>query len=88
MKNQYIAAVLSFIISGLGQVYLGFYKRFLISFIIDLIISLLVLQVSFELMCIISTILSLYFAYDAYLCTNAINDNNDIPLLFTKLDIQ
>lgn len=90
MKNIYLAAILSLFIPGLGVAYLGLYKRFLVSFVIYCVLSIIVstilgFSISYY---IITLIIALFFAYDAYTCTEAINNNTQIPLLFTKLDIQ
>ena len=90
MKNIYLAAILSFFIPGLGVAYLGLYNSFLVSFLLFFVLSFIVssilgFSISFYL---ITFIIALFFAYDAYTCTEAINNNTQIPLLFTKLDIQ
>lgn len=89
MKNIYLAAILSFFIPGLGVAYLGLYKRFLVSFVIYCVLSIIVSTIlESSISYIITIIIALFFAYDAYTCTEAINNNTQIPLLFTKLDIQ
>ena len=89
MKNIYLAAILSLFIQGLGVAYLGLYKRFLVSFVISCVLSIIVSTIlESSISYIITIIIALFFAYDAYTCTEAINNNTQIPLLFTKLDIQ
>ncbi|RAP47060.1 hypothetical protein [Methanosphaera sp. DEW79] len=89
MKNIYLAAILSLFIPGLGVAYLGLYKRFLVSFVISCVLSIIVSTIlESSISYIITIIIALFFAYDAYTCTEAINNNTQIPLLFTKLDIQ
>ncbi|MEE0490074.1 hypothetical protein [Methanosphaera stadtmanae] len=89
MKNIYLAAILSLFIPGLGVAYLGLYKRFLVSFVIYCVLSIIVSTIlESSISYIITIIIALFFAYDAYTCTEAINNNTQIPLLFTKLDIQ
>ena len=102
-KNAIIAVILDLIggiilyfLCGIGQLYLGLYKRGIvlciagfIPVIINLVLSLSVSELVGALISlIVGVILVIYAAYDAYLCTNAINEGKPIPLLFGSLDIQ
>lgn len=85
-KNKWVAAVLSFFIAGLGQAYLGLYKRFVVQFVIVLILSFLVFVIG-SLSTFLCLIWSIYTAYDALQCTDAINNNQAIPA-FLGQDLQ
>lgn len=102
-KNVWIAVLLNVIggflfyfLSGIGHLYLGLYKRGAVLCVTGLIISLLNVAILFIFSPVIGSLLSLvlgiilviYAAYDAYLCTHAINEGQPIPLLFGFLDIQ
>ena len=68
MANGILAAILSFIIPGLGQAYAGDIKKGIIFFVIAVVLGLIV---SFVLNgatwgYIIDIIYSIYAAYDAY----------------------
>ena len=71
MANGILAAILSFIIPGLGQAYAGDIKKGIIFFVIAVVLGLIV---SFVLngatwAYIIDFIYSIYAAYDAYQMT-------------------
>lgn len=63
MKNPIIAAILSFIITGAGQVYNGDIKKGLKFFIIEII---LILSIYFIIGIILAPIFWIYCAYEAY----------------------
>ena len=86
-KNMIIAIILSFLITGLGLVYGGLIKRGIVSFVIALIIGLLNMYVS-SIFWILGLIWALYILYDTYQCTNAINNNQAIPLFLTQVDLE
>lgn len=91
-KNKWIGAILSFFIPGLGQAYLGLYKRFVVFLAVTVLINILyvfIFQVGTIalLLMFISMAWSLYAIYDAYLCTHAVNTTLPIPPLFGQ-DIQ
>ena len=72
MANKYIAAVLSFLIPGLGQAYAGDIKRgigyFLVAFIaLGIVGSVFVDSVTTSFYYIIDFLIDIYAAYDAYL---------------------
>ncbi|HOI71611.1 MAG TPA: hypothetical protein PLC38_04920 [Methanobacterium sp.] len=70
MANAILAAILSFIIPGLGQFYAGSLMKGIIFFIIALILGALTATV-FLYTGIISFIFALYAAYDAYKMASA-----------------
>lgn len=70
MANGILAAILSFIIPGLGQAYAGDIKKGIIFFIVAIVIILLATLVfRMWIIYILSLIISLYAAYDAYQMT-------------------
>ena len=68
MANAILAAILSFLIPGLGQAYAGDIKKGVIFFVIALVIGLIIVYVlgSASWAYIISILYSIYAAYDAY----------------------
>ena len=86
-KNMIIALVLSLIVTGLGNVYNGLAARGIAEFIIALIIGLLGAYVS-GIFTFIGLLWVIYVLYDTYLCTNAINNNQEIPLFLTQINLQ
>jgi len=70
MANGILAAILSFIILGLGQAYAGDIKKGIIFFIaVILIIFIATFVFRMWIIYILSLIISLYAAYDAYQMT-------------------
>ncbi len=67
MASAILAAILSFLIPGLGQAYAGDIKKGIVFFIVAVIVGTLVFFV-FRLWIyyIISLLISLYAAYDAF----------------------
>lgn len=65
MANAILAAVLSFILPGIGQMYAGDAKRGLIFFLVYLILAVAAFFTGF-LLSIITLIIRVYTAYDAY----------------------
>ncbi|WP_405295319.1 hypothetical protein [Methanobrevibacter sp.] len=65
MANAILAAVLSFLIPGLGQAYAGDVKKGVIFFIIAVVLAIISFFTGF-LLSIISLIFAIYAAYDAY----------------------
>ncbi|WP_455644844.1 hypothetical protein [Methanosphaera sp.] len=82
MKNPITAAILSFF-SGIGNLYLGLYTRFAITVILGIVLGYIgtfnanVAGFTF--------VMYIYFAYDSYLVTNALNNDQDIPKLFALI---
>ena len=70
MANGILAAILSFIIPGLGQAYAGDIKKGIIFFIAAILIIFIATFVfRMWIILILSLIISLYAAYDAYQMT-------------------
>jgi len=102
-KNVIIAVILDIVLGfilyflcGVGQLYLGLYKRGVVlgalGFVPMIIGSILIYSGNVGLGTIISLVLGIiliiYAAYDAYVCTAAINEGRPIPLLLGNFDIQ
>ncbi|RAP51298.1 MAG: hypothetical protein BZ138_05495 [Methanosphaera sp. rholeuAM270] len=102
-KNALLAAILDvigglilYLLSGIGQLYLGLYKRGIVLGIIGLVITAINMVIIVYIDNIFGTLLTLilgialvlYSAYDAYSCANAINEGRSIPLLFGKFDLE
>ena len=68
MANKILAAILSFLIPGLGQAYAGNLKRGIIFFVIALVLGIIIVYVlgSASWAYIISLLYAIYAAYDAY----------------------
>ena len=64
MVSPIVAAIISFILPGIGQVVQGETKKGIIMFVISLILAVLLQYVS--LLGIIYLIYAIYAAYDAY----------------------
>ncbi len=86
-KNMIIALVLSFIFTGIGNVYDGLVKRGLVEFVVGVILNLLGMNVS-SIFTYIAIIWWAYALYDTYVCTNAINNNQAIPKFLTQFDLE
>ena len=72
MANKYLAAILSFIIPGIGQAYAGNFKKgiayFLVAFVaLGIIGTFFVNSILNSFYYIINILISIYAAYDAYL---------------------
>ncbi|MBE6489721.1 MAG: hypothetical protein UIB31_09625 [Methanobrevibacter sp.] len=65
MANPILAAILSFIIPGLGQAYAGDIKKGVIFFVIAVILAIVAFFTAF-LTSILCLIFAIYAAYDAY----------------------
>ena len=76
MANEKLAAILSFLIPGLGQAYAGALEKGIIFFVIELILGIIIVYVlgSASWAYIIIFIYAIYAAYNAY----KIVDSNDI----------
>ncbi len=96
-KNKWLAVLLSFIgglvvpLHGLGNVYLGFWKRFLVEFPVGLITTVIINFLIYDGLRNIAIYPSIFLIlwwiftiYDTYNCANAINYARDIPKLFGR----
>ena len=79
-KNLIFALILSFIFSGVGNVYNGLAKRGLVELIVAVIISLVVFP--------LGLLWWAYTLYDTYACNVAINNNLPIPKFLFTFDIE
>ena len=78
--------ILSLLVTGLGNVYNGLYKRGIAEFAISIVIWLLNFVIPYiGLICFAWL---LYVLYDTYDCTTAINENKRIPLFVNNIDLQ
>ena len=72
MANKYLAAILSFLIPGLGQAYVGDIKKGIVYFIIA-VVTVGIIGIFFvdsvlnHFYYIINVLIDIYVAYDAYL---------------------
>ncbi|MBR5503402.1 MAG: zinc ribbon domain-containing protein [Methanobrevibacter sp.] len=102
-KNKWLGSILDiigglilYLLCGIGQIYLGLTKRGLVLCGIGLgviILNMIFISISssvatYFIILIIGIALTLYSAYDAYVCAIAINEGKPIPLLFGKFDFQ
>lgn len=96
-KNKALAVILSCVIIGLGNAYLHLFKRFAVEIIITLILSTIFQYIIntvglstliFYIFGIIYMVWVIYTIYDTYLCAKAIQNNEDLPLLFRLWDIR
>ena len=85
-KNMIIALVLSFLFY-LGNVYNGLKRRGAVEFVVGIILNILYYTVS-SVFGILVFIWFIYVLYDTYICTNAINNNEAIPLFLTQIDLE
>jgi TM2 domain-containing membrane protein YozV len=77
-KNPLIAGLLSLIITGAGQIYLGKISRGLVYLGLVLLISIALDGIiSFDEMMILGVIVSIISAVDAYLIAKAMNTRSD-----------
>lgn len=72
MANKYLAAILSFLIPGLGQAYAGDIKKGIVYFLIAIVAlgiigTFFVDSVLNHFYYIINVLIDIYAAYDAYL---------------------
>jgi TM2 domain-containing membrane protein YozV len=73
-KNPTLAIILSLLVTGLGQIYLGKYVRGLVFFLGTVLIGwLMSFYITYEQTLIIGVILAIISAYDAYLEAKKIN---------------
>lgn len=85
-KNVYIAVILSFLLTGLGNIYNGLYKRGAAELAIAIVIGLLNFVIPF--IGLVGLAWLLYVLYDTYDCTNAINENRRIPLFVGNIELE
>ncbi|MBE6494076.1 MAG: hypothetical protein E7Z84_05670 [Methanosphaera stadtmanae] len=96
-KSFVISVLLSiFVYGGLGNAYNELFHRFGIQFIISWLVGFIAILLAYTGMSntiiafifeIIVLVLYLYFIFDSFICTRAINKSQPIPKLFGKWDI-
>jgi len=90
-KNVWIGLILSIFVTGLGNVYNGLYKRFVVELVIRIIImaaSMSIQGILGLIIHIIGALWQIYCIYDTYNCTLAINKGVSIPLLLGNIDLE
>ena len=70
-KNPILAAVLSLIITGLGQLYNGDMKKAAIFFFAQMLVIIILWRISMTIGSLVSTGIWLYGIYDAYVSAQA-----------------
>ena len=85
-KNIIIALFLSALFY-IGNAYNGLVKRGIVELVIGVIVNYLYYYVS-SILGIITFIWWVYVLYDTYRCTNAINNNQPIPLFLELIDLE
>lgn len=86
-KNIYISIILSFFVTGLGNIYNGFIKRGAVEFIIAMILGLIAMYV-FWFIGLISIFFTFYVMLDSYHCATAINNNQPIPKFLGAIELE
>lgn len=86
-KNVWIALILSFFVTGLGNAYNGLYKRAIVEFVISLVLGLLSGYIS-AWISIFALAWTLYVLFDTYDCSNAINEGKRIPLFIGNVELE
>ena len=73
-KNVALAVILSLLITGLGQVYLGFWKRGLVYILVSLSVNILLEPyITIDQMMLAGILFSVLSAVDAYMIARKIN---------------
>ena len=92
-KSVLLACVLSFFLTGIGNIYAGLFKRGTIEFIISMIISSFVpINSQFVIdynsyIFYIALIWEFYVIYDTYKCVKAVNENKEVPLFLGFMNL-
>ena len=93
-KSVLLGCVLSFFITGMGNVYVGLTKRGIMEFIISLIINAFIpvnpqYIIDFNsYIFYIALLWEFYVLYDTFRCIRAINNGDDVPLLFGLINLK
>lgn len=93
-KSVMLGCLLSFFITGIGNVYAGLTKRGIIEFIISLIINSFIpvtpdYLVDFNsYIFYMALIWEIYVIYDTYRCIKAINSNQEVPLFLKFINLK
>ncbi len=86
-KNIYISIILSFFVTGLGNIYNGLIKRGAVEFVIALVLGLIAMYV-FWFIALISIFFAIYVMIDSYHCATAINNNQPIPKFLAAIELE
>lgn len=90
-KNKTVATALSFVLIGFGNIYNGLYKRGIVEFGIAITLSFIFSDMlkkmtdGLVIMFLIGFAWWMYCLYDTMNCTDAINENRNIPLFLNKI---
>ena len=93
-KNKFIATALSFVFCELGNIYNGLYYRGIVEFGIEITLAFIfsdllkTLPYGLFIMFLIGFVWWAYVLYDTMSCTDAINENRNIPLFLNKIKIK
>ena len=93
-KSVLLGCLLSFFITGIGNVYAGLTKRGIVEFVISLLINSFIPVTPDFLVDLNSYILYLaliweiYVIYDTYRCIKAINSNQEVPLFLKFINLK
>lgn len=87
-KNMALALIFSFLITGAGNIYNGLEKRGLVEFFVGIFLTGSSWFFSSMILRIIGIIWFIYVLYDTYQCTNAIANNQPVPPLLTKFNLE
>lgn len=82
-KSPIIGVILSFFISGLGNIYAGLYRRGIFEIIISVLLNYLTFYIfaSNMILTLINMVWAFYVMYDSYFCIIALNEAREVPLL-------
>jgi len=88
-----IGGFLLYFLSGIGQLYLGLYKRGIVLCLIGFVPAIFNFifegnHILYLIIFLFGLLYVIYCVFDAYVCTIAINENKNIPLLFGLIDLQ
>lgn len=91
-KNPLSAAILSFIIAGLGQLYLRKFLRAAVFFLLEIITTWIYFSVSHDTGTILGLLISIISAYDAHKIAKEINkgikpegeDAEEMPKIYIR----
>ncbi len=93
-KSVMLGCLLSFFITGIGNVYAGLTKRGIVEFILSLVINSFIpitpdFLVDFNSYILyMALIWEVYVIYDTYRCIKAINTNREIPFFLGFIDLK
>ncbi|RAP54495.1 MAG: hypothetical protein BZ137_01900 [Methanosphaera sp. rholeuAM130] len=93
-KSLFLGCLLSFFITGMGNVYAGLKKRGIVEFILSLIINAFIpvtpeFLIDFNSYVLyLALIWEIYVVYDTYKCIKAINADKEIPLFLGFINLK